>query len=118
MKEPIKLHLKTGRGGIGLSVGSEKLDALEEERKTHVQELESNFKGRLSNHFLERKVFGQLKHALDICIQLDCEKEVTDSPFLLEFQEREAKKKAREQKKEEEEEEEEEEPPLEVWSNS
>ena len=51
--------------------------------QAQVQYLESDYKGRMKGRFEERKLHSQLKQAFNICIQLDQEKGLDDSPILM-----------------------------------
>lgn len=58
------------------------------------QKLASTYKDRMKERFGERKAHSQLKQAFNICVQLDQEKGLADSPHLREFEEEERRKEA------------------------
>jgi hypothetical protein len=83
MKEPLPLNIKRDRAGLGLNEGIKRKVVKEAKRQKVMREnLEENFRQRQRHQFERKRTDGYWKNALSICLQLDLEKKLWNSPYL------------------------------------
>lgn len=94
MIEPIPLTFHQGRTGLGLiSEQKKKARIIEEQRASRLsQTVMDAFKDRTRTKFMERKVLSQHRSCIELCVQMDGEKNITDSPFVKAYNEEEQRK--------------------------
>jgi len=80
--EPIEIHVKTGRAGLG--VEEDKRRKIQQETEKVVEQsttIVSSFKDRASNKFTEKKKTFELKQLLKICKEMDLSNNTISSVF-------------------------------------